>query len=78
MQIFPNFRRFYADVHTKDKQLYNTSSMKSMRSNLNRRFKEKCKIDIISDHRFFDANSMFKGMQVKAKKEGKGVWNLPN
>ena len=67
------FKDFYADAHTRNKELYNASTIKSMRSNMNRWFKENRKIDIITDPRFMEANSMFKGMQVKAKKQGKGV-----
>ena len=64
---------FYMDLHTKDKQFYKTSSMKSMRSNINRWFKENKKLDIISDTCFVESNSMFKAMQVQAKKSRKGV-----
>ena len=63
----------YSNAHTKNSELCNTTSMKSIRSNINRWFKEKRKIDIISDACFVQSNSMFKAMQVRAKIEGRGV-----
>ena len=63
---------FYCDAHTKSNECYGTGSFKSMRSNLNRYFKEKRGINITSDSGFVKANLMFKAVQVQAKKEGKG------
>ena len=40
---------------------------------LNRYFKEKRRINIITETAFVKANLMFKAVQVQAKKDGKGV-----
>ena len=65
---------FYVNARTKKTgELYHTQSLKCIRAGLNRYFQEKRQINIISDSKFLQANLMFKGMQVKAKKEGKGV-----
>ena len=63
---------FYANARTKKGEIYHTQTMKSMRSNLNRWFKEKRAINIIDDVQFTRANLIFKGMKVQAKKAGKG------
>ena len=64
---------FYTNWRTKKCEMYNTQSMKSMRSNLARFLKDTCKIDIINDVKFNDANTMFKSMTVQAKIKGKGI-----
>ena len=64
---------FYADARTVKGELYHVQTMKSMRSNLNRWFKEKRDVDVIEDIRFNKANLMFKGAKVRSKKAGKGV-----
>ena len=46
---------FYTNMRTKKAELYNTQSMKSMRSNLARYFTNTRKIDIVNDPRFIDA-----------------------
>ena len=66
---------FYADVRTQKGELYHVQTMKSMRSNLNRWFKENRDLDIIEEIRFTKANMMFKGAKVTSKKAGKGVRN---
>ena len=59
-------------------ELYQTSSFKVLREGLNRWFKRNKQIDIVSDERFMRANLVFDGVQVKAKKTGKGtVKNTP-
>ena len=67
--------RFYCDARTKENERYKTGSFKSLRSNINRYFKEKRGINICADSSFTDANIMFKSVQVKAKKLGKGSRN---
>ena len=71
----PNIlENFYSDLHTKkDHDLYKSQSMKCMRSNLNRYFKSVRQLDIITDPKFVEANEMFKGMTVQAKKHGRGM-----
>ena len=66
------FENFYCNARTKESELYKTGSFKSLRSNLNRYFKEKRGINICTDAAFTNANIMFKSIQVKAKKSGKG------
>ena len=68
--------KFHTDVRTKKTgENYKTSSFKVIRAGLNRYFKVKRSIDIVSDERFTRANLAFDGVQVKAKKMGKGVVN---
>ena len=69
LQLIENF---YCDAHTKADERYNTGSFKSIRSNINRYFKEKRGVNIITDTAFVKANLMFKAVQVQAKKDGKG------
>ena len=57
----------------KNNEFYGTGSFKSMRSNVNRYFKESRGITIITDSPYTKANLMFKAMQVQAKKSGKSV-----
>ena len=64
---------FYCNARSRKGDIYHTQTQKSMRSNLNRWFQEHCKINIITDPIFIKANLMFKAMQVKAKKIGKGA-----
>ena len=79
MKIYQTYwRNSTAMLTQKNSELYNTTSMKSIRSNINCWFKEKRKIDIISDACFVQSNSMFKAMQVHAKKEGRGVCKILN
>ena len=63
---------FYCNARTKNNDYYNNTSFKSLRSNLNRWFKENRNINIVTNERFTSANNMFQGMMVKAKKQGKG------
>ena len=66
--------KFYTDVRTKKNgEQYKTSSFKVLRAGLNRYFKRTRNIDIVSDQRFVNANLLFDGVQVNAKKKGKGV-----
>ena len=65
--------KFYTDVCTKSGEQYQTGSFKVLRAGLNRHFKLNCGIDIVSDEKFMRANLVFDGVQVKAKKLGKGV-----
>ena len=56
---------FYTNMRTKKgNELYNTQTLKCMRSNLNHHFKEVRNIDIISDPRFIKSNEMFKAVKV--------------
>ena len=64
---------FYVAACTKKNELYNTQTLKTIRSSLNRHFKIHRKIDIIEDREFQGANQIFKSVQVTAKKSGKGV-----
>ena len=52
--------------------MYQTSSFKVLRTGLNRYFKMNRTLDI-GHARFMRANMVFDGVQVKAKKTGKGV-----
>ena len=66
--------KFYTSARTQKKgELYQTSSFKVIRSGLNRYFKRERSIDIVSDEKFVRANLVFDGVQVKAKKCGKGA-----
>ena len=64
---------FYCDARTQKGELYHVSTLKPMRSNMNRWFKENRNIDIIEDVRFTRSNMMFKGSKVRSKKAGKGT-----
>ena len=64
---------FYCNACTKNNEYYNTTTMKSLRSNLNRWFKQNRNINIVTNEKFTEANNMFTGMLVKAKKMGKGI-----
>ena len=65
---------FYTDMKTvKGSELYNTQTLKCMRSNLNRHFKVVRNIDICTDRHFIKANEMFKAIKVRSKSAGKGV-----
>lgn len=64
---------FYTELRKADGENdYKISTLKCIRAALNRHFKEKRGVDIISDPRFIQANEMFKGVARKAKKEGRG------
>ena len=66
--------QFYTSVRTKKAgDLYQTSSFKLLRAGLNRYFKRERNIDIVSDETFIRTNLVFDGVQVKAKRSGKGV-----
>ena len=64
---------FYVSAKTKTGELYNTQSMKGIRSGLNRHFKRHRQIDIIADPTFRKANGLFTGVQKLAKRSGKGL-----
>ena len=64
---------FYANARQKDGSKYHVSSMKCIRSNLNRWFQENKNINIITDKNFTKPNLLFKGVQVLGKKEGRAV-----
>ena len=64
---------FYVNARTNKGELYHVQTLKGLRSNLNRWFKEKRDLDIVNDVRFNKANNMFKGAKVHAKKAGKGI-----
>ena len=66
------FCNFYPDMRTKDNEIYGTGSMKSIRSSLNRWFQDNRSINIITDPKFTQANMMFKAVQAKTKRQGKG------
>ena len=64
---------FYMSVRMKKTgELYQTSSFKVLHVGLNKWFKQNKEVDIVSDERFMRANLVFDGVQVKAKKTGKG------
>ena len=65
---------FYVNARTKKtNERYHVQSLKCLRAGLNRYLQEKRNINIINDSEYSHANLMFKGVQVQAKKEGKGV-----
>ena len=66
-------QQFYVDARKKNSDLYHTQTMKNIRSGLNRYFQEKRRINIINELEFSQANMVFKGVQVRAKKAGCGV-----
>ena len=65
--------KFFTDVgSTTTAERFKTGSLKVLRAGLNRHFKITRSIDIVADEQFRRANLVFDGVQVKAKKEGKG------
>lgn len=68
--------QFYTELRKKDGEgEYKTSTLKCIRAALNRYFKEKRSLDILSDARFIKTNEMFKGVTRVAKREGRGEVN---
>ena len=66
--------RFYTDICTnKNGEMFKIGSFKVMRAGINRYCKTEKNIDIVNDERFMRANLILESVQVKAKKEGKGV-----
>ena len=66
--------KFYTDARSsKTGERFQTGSLKVIRAGLNRHFKITRNIDIVSDEQFRRANMVFEGVQVRAKREGKGV-----
>ena len=66
--------QFYGSVRTKKSgEMYQTSSFEVLRAGLNRYFKRERNVDIVADDLFVRTNLVFDGVQVKAKKSGKGV-----
>ena len=63
---------FFTDARTKDGKPYTVGSMKSIRCNINRWFQDNRSVNIVTDPRFYGCNTMFKGIQVKGKREGRG------
>lgn len=63
---------FYTELRKTDSGEYKMSSLKSARAAINRYYREKRSIDLISDQRFITTNEMFKGVTRKAKQEGRG------
>ena len=64
---------FYLNMQTLSNELYSVQSQKCIRASLNRHFKQTRSIDIIQDLWFIEANEIFNGVKVLAKKSGKGV-----
>ena len=65
---------FYVNARTKKThERYHTQSLKCLRAGLNRFFQETRNINIINDPPYMKCNMMFRGIQVQAKKEGKGA-----
>ena len=64
----------FTDQNDKDEgeEDYHNSTMKCTRTALNRYFRAKRGIDITSNESFIPANEMFKALQKKGKKEGRG------
>ena len=59
--------------HNENQDLeYKNSSLYCMRAALNRYFKEKQGLDIISNENFIKTNEMFKGVTKKGRREGRG------
>ena len=66
--------KFYTEVRSSTTgKLFKTGSLKVIRAGLNRHFKFTRSIDIVADEPFRHANLVFEGVQVKAKKQGKGA-----
>ena len=62
-------KEFYVNARQKkNNDLYHTQTMKNIRSG----FQENRKVNIINDDQFNEANMIFKGVQVHAKKAGRG------
>ena len=66
--------KFYTDTRSSlTGERFKTGSLKVIRAGLNRHFKVTRSIDIVADEPFRRADLVFEGVQVKAKKEGKGM-----
>lgn len=64
---------FYTELRKSDSEgEYKTSTLKCIRAAINRYYKSKRSLDILSDPRFIMSNEMFTGVTRKAKKEGRG------
>ena len=67
---------FYTEVckkrHKGQTIEYKNSTMKCLRTALNRFFKANRCVDIIADPHFIQADEMFKGITCQGKKEGRG------
>jgi len=66
-------RTFYVEVRKTDGSLYVLKSFSSIRYGLQRHFLETRKEDIVHAKSYEEANTMFKAMLVRLKKEGKGT-----
>ena len=64
--------RFYAAVRKEDGEYYKLNSMRSVRSSIQRRYLEKCSVDIIDDIRFKTSNNTFNNICKRIKAAGKG------
>ncbi len=64
---------FYCKTVKKDGELFKVSTLKNLRSGLNRYFWEQRGLDIVQDTRFTRTNEMFSGVKVQSKKAGKGT-----
>ena len=64
--------RFYAAVRKEDGEYYKLNSMRSVRSSIQRRYLEKCSVDIIDDIRFKTSNNTFNNICKRIKASGKG------
>ncbi len=61
---------FYGGMQMTDGLQYKNSSLKVTRASINRFFKEKRNVDIISDPRFLQCNEFFKGLLKEGKDQG--------
>ena len=71
-RLSPLLERFYAAARQEDGSLYKLNSMKSIRSSLQRRYLEKCEVDIVEDNRFIKANTIFSNICKRIKAAGLG------
>ena len=71
-KLSPLLERFYAAARKEDGNLYKLNSFKSIRSSIQRRYLEKCEVDIIEDTRFIKANTIFINICKRIKAAGLG------
>lgn len=65
--------QFYSEVRTVKSETYKNTTLKCLRSGINRFMKETRSINIVSDPRFIRCNELFKCVQKQGKKQGKGT-----
>ena len=71
-KLNPSFAPEANQDNTEEDEEYHNTTLKCIRAALNRFFKASRGIDIISNDKFIPANEIFKALQRKGKKEGRG------